>query len=360
MHRPACRFAALLALLLLAGCASSARGPGAAHARAERGRWTEQVSGTTASLRGVSAISSEVAWASGTDGTWLRTIDGGRTWQGGVVPGAEELDLRDVEAFSATTALVMAAGEPARILRTTDGGESWELVFEDRSPGVFLNAIAFRGAQRGIAFGDPIEGRPYVLLTDDGGRTWAPIDPARLPPPTPDERGFAASGSCVALGGVGHAWVGTGGTTPRVWRTTDAAVTWIATAAPMASGPGAGIFSIVFTDERHGIAVGGDHLDPGRRDGTACVTSDGGKSWRAAAIPPGGYRSVVVALPGGDVPIALALGPGGADVSADGGRVWYPFPGGSGWHAAATAPGTSSGWAVGANGRITRFDLPAR
>ena len=39
--------------------------------------WTEQQSGVTARLRGISAVSDRVAWASGSGGTVVRTADGG-------------------------------------------------------------------------------------------------------------------------------------------------------------------------------------------------------------------------------------------------------------------------------------------
>jgi len=48
--------------------------------------WTVQVSGTDASLRGVSAVDDRTAWVSGSKGTVLRTVDGGATWT--AVPGA--------------------------------------------------------------------------------------------------------------------------------------------------------------------------------------------------------------------------------------------------------------------------------
>jgi len=43
-------------------------------------RWVDSPTGSDARLRGLSAVSREVAWASGTGGTVLRTTDGGRTW----------------------------------------------------------------------------------------------------------------------------------------------------------------------------------------------------------------------------------------------------------------------------------------
>ena len=71
---------------------------------------TIQNSNTAENLRGVSAVSTKVVWASGTHGTYLRTLDGGATWTASQVPGAEALDFRDVEAFSVDEAYLLAAG----------------------------------------------------------------------------------------------------------------------------------------------------------------------------------------------------------------------------------------------------------
>src|SRR5438045_9423255 len=92
---------------------------------------TAQASGTSVRLRGVSAVSANVAWASGDKGTFLRTTDGGRTWQAATVPGAADLDFRDVDAFDADAAYLLAigAGERSRIDETTDGGRTWAVRF---------------------------------------------------------------------------------------------------------------------------------------------------------------------------------------------------------------------------------------
>src|SRR5438477_10697578 len=69
-----------------------------------------QNSGTDAQLRGISAVSPKIAWASGTKGTVLRTEDGGQTWKNVSVAGAEALDFRDVQAFDAQAAFVLSIG----------------------------------------------------------------------------------------------------------------------------------------------------------------------------------------------------------------------------------------------------------
>src|SRR5687767_266216 len=91
--------------------------------------WTPAQSGTSAELRGLSVVSTSVAWASGARGTVLRTTDGAH-WQAISVPGAEKLDFRDIHAVNADTALVMSAGpgDASRIMRTDDGGKTWREV----------------------------------------------------------------------------------------------------------------------------------------------------------------------------------------------------------------------------------------
>ncbi len=75
------------------------------------GPWVMQSSGTTAGLRGIHAVGGGVAWASGTDGTVLRTEDSGYMWQScAMPPGAEKLDFRGIWAWDANTAIVMSAG----------------------------------------------------------------------------------------------------------------------------------------------------------------------------------------------------------------------------------------------------------
>ena len=210
-------------------------------AQAPAVEWQAQASGVTGRLRGVSAVSSAVAWASGANGTVLRTTDGGRRWQVLPVPGAEQLDFRDVDAMSDSVAytLSIGAGDTSRIYKTADGGAHWDLQFANKDPGIFLDAMAFSDAAHGIAFSDSVDGRFVILTTGNGGRTWERVPAVRLPPALPREGAFAASGTNVAMHGRRHAWIGT--TAARVLRSSDGGVTWKVAATPLATGPTAGI-----------------------------------------------------------------------------------------------------------------------
>src|SRR5690348_6342065 len=159
--------------------------------------WTEQHADTRASMRGLSVISDDVAWASGTGGSYLWTKDGGTHWHVGTVPGAASLDFRDVHAVSLDTAYLMAAGQDtARIYRTTDRGAHWTLQYENLEKGAFLDAIAFFDARHALAVGDPIGGRFLLLRTDDAGAHWTRVSNA-LPAALPGEAAFAASGTSL-------------------------------------------------------------------------------------------------------------------------------------------------------------------
>ena len=163
-------------------------------------QWEGQRSGTSVRLRGISAVSEKVVWASGARGTVLRTIDGGRVWQARKVPGGEELDFRDIDAVSDRAAYVLSIGNgPAsRIYKTEDSGQTWTLQFQNDDPKAFFDAMAFWDAGRGIAFSDSIDGRFVIIRTLDGGRTWTRIPAGSLPPALDNEGAFAASGTNVS------------------------------------------------------------------------------------------------------------------------------------------------------------------
>ena len=318
-------------------------------------RWTVQTSGVKHRLRGVSAVSERVAWASGAGSTVLRTLDGGLTWQKLDVT-TEDLDFRDIDAIDAQTAYALSIGNgPAsRIYKTTDAGKTWSLQFKNEDQKAFLDAMSFWDANHGIVFGDSIDKQFYILTTADGGRTWSRVPATTLPPAQENEGAFAASGTNIAVFGKSHAWIGTGAAAKsRVLRTSDGGRTWQVADTPLASGSTTGIFSIAFRDAKHGVIAGGDYGKEQEAVDNLAVTSDGGVTWTLVK-GLSGYRSVVAYVPGVKTPALVALGPSGGDYSLDDGRTWRPIDG-PGFDTFSFAPGKRIGWAAGANGKIAKL-----
>lgn len=317
--------------------------------------WQAQTSGVTARLRGVSAASDRVVWASGASGTVVRTEDGGTTWGKLTIPDAEKLDFRDVDAIDAGTAyaLSIGPGPASRIYKTADGGAHWTLQFTNDDPKAFYDAMTFWDADDGLAVSDSVNGKFAILITRDGGAHWTRVPADALPPALPNEGAFAGSGTNIAVLGRDRAWIGTGASTKsRVLRTADGGRTWSISDTPLATSASAGIFSVAFRDAAHGIVVGGDYRKETDATNVAAVTSDGGATW---TISTGltGFRSVVAHLPG-DSASWIAVGPTGADVSENDGKTWTKVEG-DGYHAFSFAPKSRVGWGVGEQGRIGKL-----
>jgi photosystem II stability/assembly factor-like uncharacterized protein len=134
-----------------------------------------------------------------------------------VVKGFEKRDFRDIEAFDATTAVIMAVDAPAYILKTNDAGESWKVVYENNTKGMFLDAMEFWNEQAGIVIGDPIDGRFFIARSFDGGSTWKEIPNDFKPKADSGEALFAASGTNIRVLDHDEAVFVTGGTSSRVF-----------------------------------------------------------------------------------------------------------------------------------------------
>ena len=308
--------------------------------------------GVTARLRGISAPSSRVIWASGTGGTVIRTADGGATWSRLEIPDSASLDFRDIDAVDDRTGYVLSIGDgdASRIYKTSDAGRTWTLQFRNDNPRAFFDAMAFRDARTGFAFSDSVDGRMIVLATTDGGAHWSPIANG-LPPALDGEGAFAASGTNIAIAGR-QVWMAT--SKSRVVRSTDTGRTWSVTNTPLPTSASAGIFSIAFADDKRGIVVGGDYKVESGAVNNAAITFDGGQTWTLVA-GLGGFRSAVAFIPSRPGQ-AVAVGPSGADYSTDSGRTWTSIEG-PGFHTLAVARGTRTVWAAGEKGSVGRIQF---
>ncbi|HYY35032.1 MAG TPA: hypothetical protein VE867_01555 [Candidatus Binatia bacterium] len=328
---------------------------------------TPQNSGTTNGLIAVWPVNPQVVWASGRNGTFTRTTDGGETWTAGVVPGAEMLQFRDVQAFSADVAYLMSiGGNPTdfRVYKTLDGGATWTIQFENQNPLAFYDAFAFWTPRRGILHSDSVNGVFPDFRTLDG-MTWRDIS-ANMPPALPGEFSFASSGTCVTTQGGRNAWIATGGADiARILATTDQGNTWAAYETPLVSSPSAGGFTVAFRDPFHGIVGGGD-LDPSDPNNARTATSsDGGQTWTLTNPPPvtgAIFGLSYVGRTGGGAgdnlgrAVVVTANDGGAAWTPDEGNTWFSLPNVSGFWAVAFAT-PKAGWLVGTDGRILKISF---
>ncbi|WP_435372446.1 WD40/YVTN/BNR-like repeat-containing protein [Streptomyces ficellus] len=319
--------------------------------------WAVKPTGTEVRLRGLAAVSRSTAWVAGSQGTVLLTSDGGRGWRNVSPPGAGELEFRDIEAFDRRRAVVLAIGEgeASRILRTDDGGATWTESFRNTDPRAFYDCVTFFDRRHGLAMSDPVDGRFRILSTADGGESWKVLPTAGMPAALPGEAGFAASGQCLVSSGPRDVWLATGGgATARVLHSSDRGLNWTAADSTVPAGdPARGVFALAFRDRAHGLAVGGDYRTGRPSPRAAAVSRDGGRTWRQARTPPPAYRSGVAWLPHSRS-AALAVGPGGTDLTADGGRTWRTVDTGS-YDTVDCASGSGC-WASGEKGRVARLE----
>jgi photosystem II stability/assembly factor-like uncharacterized protein len=317
-------------------------------------QWRKQTIDTAAGFRGLSVVSEKVIWASGTGGTFIRTIDGGKTWKVGKVPDTDKLDFRDVEAFDANTAYVLSIGngEASRIYKTADGGETWKLQFKNTNEKAFFDAIACWDRNNCIAMSDPVDGFYYLISTKDGGATWKPVGGDKMPRAIDGEAAFAASGTCLIVNGKTDVYLVSGGKAARVFRSNDRGLSWFVAETPIVKGAdGTGIFSIAFRNNLHGAIVGGNYEKPQETANSLAFTRDGGKTWLAGE-GLGGYRSAVAYI---DDKTLIAVGSSGSDISFDRGGKWKDLDKES--YNAVQAKGKKAVWAVGDKGMVARLGI---
>jgi hypothetical protein len=355
-------------------------------------QWQLQTSNTTADLRGIDNVGNGVAWASGTNGTVLRTEDGGYVWQTcAIPPGAEKLDFRGIQAFGANTAIVMSSGKGdlSRLYKTTDGCHTWKLVAKNPDPEGFWDSFQTGDPddplrkgderERALILGDSVNGELRVWEWKEGWEERELELSYQIKGPSePEEGSFAASNSVLQIA-----------PTPQVDRTWKFAVRFASgtdkhsyfsivrietgkcepcremvsrVETPMAqSMNSAGIFSFDFRTDLVGVAVGGDYQKPDANTRSAAFSKDGGMSWKLAQTPPHGYRSAVAYS--ADLKLWITVGPNGTDVSNDDGKNWRAAHPDAALH---EAPDADRNWnalslpyVVGPHGRIGKLDAGA-
>ncbi|HXR84407.1 MAG TPA: hypothetical protein VN722_08875 [Hanamia sp.] len=266
------------------------------------------------SMRGLSIVDNNVVWVSGSNGTVGKSINGGKTWKWMLVKGFEKNDFRDIEAFDKKTAIIMSVSDPAYILRTEDGGENWKVVYENKTKGMFLDAMEFWNDQSGIVIGDPINNRFFIGRTFDGGKTWRKIPESFKPVADSGEACFASSGTNIIKLNQSEAVFVSGGLSSHIFIRDKKIL------LPIQQGTeSTGANSVAIKKAKTMIVVGGDFLKKDDTTKNCVISKDGGQTWVSPEVTPGGYRSCVEYL---NKNKWITCGLNGVDISNDNGMNW--------------------------------------
>ncbi len=291
-------------------------------------QWSLQTSHTTADLHAVHSIGNGAAWASGANGTVLRTTDDGSTWQRcSTPPGAAQLDFRGIQVYDADTAIVLSSGrgDQSRLYKTADGCRTWKLILTNPDIEGFWDVIVInRLGKQGELLGGPVRGKFAFWQSSDKGNTWQRINNSGLDA-FQGEGSFAISNSALFLNEDFATGFVTGGSPgARVLTNQGLSEPFSSHALPLARGSvSTGAVSIESREKCCWVVVGGDYKKPNDSSGTAAYTHDGGKTWLPAKTPPQGFRTSVAYDKRSKS--WVTVGPNGTDVSIDDGETWSPL-----------------------------------
>src|SRR6188474_1030470 len=173
--------------------------------------------GVKTSIRGLSVVNNNVVWVSGNNGMVGKSSNAGKNWKWMTVKGFEKNEFRDIEAFDANTAIIMAIADPSYILKTTDGGDTWKVVYENKTKGMFLDAMDFKDPKNGTVIGDPVDGSFFMARTSNAGETWIELSAEKRFVADSGEAFFASSGTNIRMLYNGSIVMASGGKNSRLF-----------------------------------------------------------------------------------------------------------------------------------------------
>lgn len=284
------RLSSAAALLTLTTTATAGVGP--CYGAGPRGGWCWQNRDpVSVSLYAGTAASASTAWAIGTLGVVIKTVNGGTSWQrvrgvdpeGGFYKGMAAADLNTV----------WAVGVNGRIIKTNDGGVTWNSQASGTTD--ILNDVVANGTSVAWAVGVD-----EVLRTTDGGTTWLKLG--------------TLAGPLLRLAAPSATTAFVNGQPDRMSRTLDGGLTWTTTQLLNLNG---GIVAIAATSDTVAWAVSSNGVLQRTTDGT---------TWNIVSTPV--VSSQAVAMFASSAAVAyVAYGNGVIIHTVDGGATWGTYAG---------------------------------
>lgn len=171
--------------------------------------------------------------------------------------------------------------------------------------------------------GDSIDNCFNIIITRDGGKTWAKLNCEKLPKLEKGEAAFAASNTNIVIKND-KTWLVSGGKKSRIFYSADKGLTWKTYNTPIVEGNTmTGIFTADFYNESIGIVSGGDYENQNQNSKNKAMTFDGGKTWTLLSENMGfGYASCIQFIPNSKGNQIVSVGANGLYFSSDKGKNW--------------------------------------
>jgi photosystem II stability/assembly factor-like uncharacterized protein len=218
------------------------------------------------------AFQGAVGYASGQNGTVLRSEDGGQSWVG--LASGTQADLTQLQQIGPSTVLV---GGGCTLRESTDGGAGFQqLDINESESGCSHQLASFSFLSASSGYVEQSDGS--VLFTGDGGHSLSPRTPVPLNGGTPVQIEFLS-------GTLGFALVDSSGGA-RIYRTTDGSGSWTQVATTAA---GQSLSELIAVSPTLAYAVGGGPARPGASTSLLLASEDEGVTWkeRPLALPAG-------------------------------------------------------------------------
>jgi photosystem II stability/assembly factor-like uncharacterized protein len=224
--------------------------------------WFSQTSGTTAGLCSVYFFDKDNGYSFGSEGTILKTTDGGNHW----IRQPSETFVSPRSVFFIDRNIGYAVGDNELIQKTIDGGASWVVQYSG-TYGWWLTSVFFTDANTGYVVSYTGE----ILKTTDGGNNWTiqydyylPLNSVYF---TDSKTGYAVGGDYngCAIDFNCHFWQ-----MCIIIKTIDGGIHWTEQFYQLTDSSRI-LHSVYFADANTGYAVGAG--------GKILKTTDGGTNW---------------------------------------------------------------------------------
>jgi photosystem II stability/assembly factor-like uncharacterized protein len=266
-----------------------------------RAQWTTKYTGTPSPPSNdvpypymLSVVDSNTVWAvlhewygDFSDNRFVRTSDGGASWQQGTIPENSmlgyTLNVFGIDALNAWVIRSTLPEEQSFLYKTADGGMNWsEVMLPFTDDTLVMIAMHFFNDQDGVIYAEAHDGTAWsvkAVYTQDGGQSWQFSNT----PYQAGERIFIWYGNNVFAAQGDTMWFGT--SLSRVFRTIDKGLNWEAFNVPFYHTRPIG--SVSFLDAKNGIAATAlsDSLGGTLAFNEALRTEDGGETWTRIPIP---------------------------------------------------------------------------